>query len=146
MTQNRDHRAAAYVAFYEALSPSSLDDLALVVHDDIRFKDPFSDVTGVDAYKRILDSMLQAAPDIKFTVHHCAYDGDVCFMRWTSAATVKRLGKDPWVIEGMTELTFASDGRVLSHIDYWDASTQFYNRIPVIGGLIRLIRWRVSAH
>ena len=33
-----------------------------------------------------------------------------------------------------------------NHIDYWDASTQFYNRVPIIRSLIRFIQRRVSAH
>ena len=146
MTAAPDHPAAAYVAFYEALSPETVSGIEAVVHDDVRFKDPFSDVRGVQTYKKILEDMFLAAPDIKFTVHHCAYDGEVCFLRWTSRGTVKKLGSDPWVVEGMSELKFAPDGRVLSHIDHWDAATQFYMRIPVIGRILRLIQRRVAAH
>ncbi len=141
-----DHPAAAYVAFYEALSPETVSDIDAVVHDDIHFKDPFSDVRGVQTYKRILEDMFLAAPDITFTVRHCAYDGDVCFLRWTSRGTVKKLGSDPWVVEGMSELRFAADGRVVSHIDHWDASTQFYMRIPIVGHVLRIIQRRIAAH
>lgn len=138
------HPAKAYIAYYESLKVSSLDDLASVVHEDVTFKDPFNDVRGVEAYKAVLGHMFNAAPDIKFTVLHCAYDGDACFLRWDSRATVKALGQDPWVVQGMSELRFAPDGRVLSHIDYWDSAAQFYERVPVLGSILRFIRRRAA--
>ena len=146
MTMTEEHPAAKYVRFYEALSPETVADLKSVVHDDVRFKDPFNDVIGLDAYTALLNAMFRAAPDIKFEVLHTAYDGDACFLRWTSRGTVEALGKDPWVIQGMSELKFSDDGRIISHIDYWDAAAQFYERIPVVGAIIRFIRRRVAAH
>jgi steroid Delta-isomerase len=140
------HPAEAYVRFYEALSPETVSDLRSVVHEDIHFKDPFSDVVGVATYQALLVGMFNAAPDIRFKVLHCAYDGEVCFLRWDSQGTLRVLGKDPWVVKGMSELRFAEDGRVISHIDHWDAASQFYERIPVLGAILRLIRRSVSAH
>lgn len=144
MTDN--HLAAAYIRFYEALSPALLTNIKDVCHDEILFRDPFNETVGVDAYKALLQDMFRSAPDITFKVLHYAYDGDVCFLRWDSQATVKVLGKDPWSVKGMSELRFADDGRVISHIDHWDAASQFYERLPVIGGLLRIIRRRVAAH
>ena len=140
------HPAAGYIKFYETLTPASLSDLDQVVHEDVKFKDPFNEVRGLAAYRQILEAMFNAAPDIVFEVKHCAYDGDVCYLRWVSRASIKALGRDPWVVHGMSELTFAPDGRVLSHIDFWDAASQFYERVPVLGTLLRLIRRRVAAH
>ncbi|MDG2244263.1 MAG: nuclear transport factor 2 family protein [Rhodospirillaceae bacterium] len=138
--------AAAYVRFYETLSPDTVSELKSVAHEDVRFKDPFNDVFGLNAYTEVLGAMFRAAPDIKFEVLHCSYDGEVCFLRWNSRGTVKALGKDAWTVDGMSELRFAHDGRVISHIDFWDASAQFYERIPVIGSIIRFIQRRVAAH
>ncbi|MEQ9444927.1 MAG: nuclear transport factor 2 family protein [Rhodospirillaceae bacterium] len=143
---SRPFSADAYVAFYENLTPETLQDLAKVAHEDIRFKDPFNDVVGIKAYSNVLADMFRVTPDISFEVLHRAYDQDVCFLRWNCQATVKALGKSSWKVQGMSELRFASDGRVVAHFDYWDASTQFYNRLPVVGWLIRLIRRRVAAH
>lgn len=144
MTQ--DHPAGPYIRFYEALSPASLSDIGAVCHEDICFKDPFNETLGLDAYKALLEGMFQSAPDITFRVLHCAYDGEVCFLRWDSQATVKALGKEPWAVKGMSELRFSEDGRIISHIDHWDAASQFYERLPVIGFLLRAIRRRVASH
>ena len=39
---------------------------------------------------------------------------------------------------------FAPDGRISEHIDHWDAAAQFYERIPVLGWLIRKVRRRLE--
>jgi steroid Delta-isomerase len=45
----------------------------------------------------------------------------------------------------MSELTFDSDGKVARHIDYWDAGKHFYEKLPLLGALLRAIRRRVAA-
>ena len=42
-----------------------------------------------------------------------------------------------WRVEGMSEIRFAPDGRVTDHQDHWDAATQFYGRLPLIGPALR---------
>ncbi|MDX2225174.1 MAG: nuclear transport factor 2 family protein [Rhodospirillaceae bacterium] len=138
--------ADAYIAFYEGLSRASVVALDTVAADDIVFTDPFNQVHGRDRYAALLLKMFDAVPDIRFAVSHRAFAGDTCFIRWRSAGTLKALGGAPWVVEGMSELRFAPDGRVREHIDHWDAAAQFYERLPVIGAVLRLIRRRVSAH
>jgi steroid delta-isomerase len=48
------------------------------------------------------------------------------------------------MITGMSEIHFAPDGRISEHIDHWDSGGQFYERIPVLGWLIRLVRKRLE--
>jgi hypothetical protein len=137
---------AAYVAFYEALTRQTIAELDRYVTAEVRFKDPFNDVTGRDAYARLLHAMFDAVPDIRFSVSHRAVADDACFIRWRSEGTLRALGTQPWVVEGMSELRFAADGRVREHIDHWDAAAQFYERLPVLGSVLRVIRRRVASH
>ena len=44
----------------------------------------------------------------------------------------------------MSEIRSDREGRVIEHVDHWDASEQFYAWLPVIGGLIRLIRGKIK--
>jgi len=45
----------------------------------------------------------------------------------------------------MSLITFDTEGRVSSHIDYWDSADAFYTRIPLLGSVIRSIRQPISA-
>jgi len=135
--------AARYGAFFETMTPASLDRLADVVTEDIHFIDPFNDTVGQEALRRILTAMYADTEAPCFRVTHRAFDGDVCFLRWVFTARVKALGGD-WRVEGMSELRFAPDGRVCQHIDHWDAARQFYERLPVLGWILRRLRRRLG--
>lgn len=43
-------------------------------------------------------------------------------------------------IHGGTLLHFAPDGRVVNHRDYWDAAGELYEKIPLLGALLRRIK------
>ena len=44
----------------------------------------------------------------------------------------------------MSEVIFNEQGMVIEHIDYWDSGEQFYEKIPIIGGLLRIIKNRLK--
>jgi ketosteroid isomerase-like protein len=135
--------AARYARLFETLTPETLGDLDAAVTEDIHFVDPFNDVTGRAALRRVFQAMYRDLDDPRFSVTHRAFDGDVGFLRWTLTARVKALRAD-WHIVGMTELRFAPDGRVREHIDHWDAAGQLYERLPVLGWVPRLLRRKLG--
>jgi len=47
-------------------------------------------------------------------------------------------------VAGVSRVVLADDGRVSEHIDYWDAAGELYSQFPVIGGLMRWLRRRLS--
>lgn len=133
--------AERYQTYLETLTVESLSTLGDYVTDDVRFKDPFNDVRGVDAMRRVFVHMFETLGDVKFTIHSTAQDGTVCFWAWHFDAT---LFDKPWHFEGTSVLQFDADGRVTSHIDHWDAATAFYEKLPVIGWLLARIRRRIA--
>ncbi|WP_413888997.1 hypothetical protein [Candidatus Aalborgicola defluviihabitans] len=37
------------------------------------------------------------------------------------------------------------DGRILDHRDYWDAAEELYEKLPLLGGLMRWLKRRANA-
>jgi len=132
-----------YRQYLESLSPASLAEIGDFVTPDVHFKDPFNDVRGAEAMRRVFEHMFEDVSDIRFTVRRTAVDGDVCLMHWRFEG---RLRGTPWVFDGTSVVKFAADGRVSEHIDHWDAAADFYERLPVIGWLLAWIRRRLSVH
>jgi len=130
-----------YRHYLETLTPESLDRLSDYVADDVRFEDPFNEVRGVDKMARVFRHMFENVDDIRFTVDHALSDGDRCLMGWRFEGN---LGGDPWVFDGTSVLRFGDDGRVIDHVDHWDAGQAFYERLPVIGWMLRRIRNRLA--
>lgn len=131
-----------YIGFFENLSPQSLGMLERLFEDDARFKDPFNDARGVEAIRRIFEDMYEHCDEPRFRVDDVACDGSTCFLGWTFDF---RRGQHDMTIDGVSRVRFNEVGRVVEHIDYWDPASQIYEGIPLLGGLMRALRRRLSS-
>ena len=130
-----------YRRYLEDLSSATLGDLETYVTADVRFKDPFNDVRGVDAMRRIFQHMFENVQDVKFRAQDMASEGPMCLMSWHFEG---KLRGNPWAFDGASIIRFAEDGRVTEHIDHWDAGVNFYERLPIIGSLLAFLRRRLA--
>lgn len=134
---------AAYGRFFETIAPDSLDRLDGIVAPDVRFVDPFNDVTGIEKYRAIFRHMFDTVEQPRFTILRTAIEGDTAFYRWRFS--FRRKGAvEIWTIEGMSEVRFRPDGLVAEHVDHWDAASQLYERLPVLGALLRWVRRKLA--
>ncbi len=133
--------AERYIAFCEGMTPGDLDRLEVFCAPDIHFRDPFNEVTGVDAYRRVLAKMFEDAGQPDFAVTGHAIAGEICYLRWHFA--FRRSNGEVLRIPGMSEIHFDSAGRVAVHFDYWDAG-QIYETVPLLRNLVRLVKRRLS--
>ena len=69
-----------YRRYLEDLSSATLGDLETYVTADVRFKDPFNDVRGVDAMRRVFQHMFENVQDVKFCAQDMASEGPMFFM------------------------------------------------------------------
>lgn len=138
------HAAALerYVDVMQNLQPDQLEALATVYAPGARFVDPFNDVRGIAAIQAVFAHGFAQCPGMRFTVQTRAVDDDHALLRWRMLCDASPGGLS---IEGMSELIFGADGRVVEHVDYWDPAAQLYERVPVLGWLMRRIRRRLAA-
>lgn len=132
---------APLVVWFEALTPATLADLARHYHPEVRFKDPFNDVTGHAAVARIFGHMFEALQAPRFTVRSRMAAGDEAFLTWDFDFGLRGRAL---CIRGATHLRFADDGRVLLHRDYWDPAEEIYTKLPVLGPLVRWLTRRLA--
>ncbi len=139
-----DAVVADYIAFFENLTPESLNRFEEIFTGDARFQDPFNDAQGVAAVRRVFEKMFDDVDDHKFEVQSHAVKGNSAYLSWEFTITPK--GKQKvWLIEGMSRIDFRDDGKVTAHIDYYDAAGQIYEKFPVIGAVLRFMRRRIAA-
>ncbi len=139
------NRAAAlerYVAVMETLRVDDLEALATVYADEARFVDPFNEVRGVADIRAVFAHGFAQCPGMRFSVQARALDGDRALLRWRMDCDASADGLS---IEGMSELVIGGDGRVVEHVDHWDPAAQLYERVPLLGWLMRRIRRRLAA-
>lgn len=143
-THHPDPRVQAVVSLFESLSPADLPTLRGVYAADARFKDPFNDVQGLPAIARIFDHMFGQLDDPRFTVRDTVAQGDTLFLTWDFNFRTRGTGARAMHIHGASHLRFDAGGRVALHRDYWDAAEELYEKLPVIGALMRWLKRRAG--
>lgn len=120
-------------------SPARLEQLTT---EDVRFRDPFNDLRGRESLHALLVHTLKQIQDPRFEVRDTAVSGRTGYVKWEMTGRISVIGD--WKVTGMSELQFAADGRLRAHLDYWDAATGFYARLPVLGAIIRFLASKAS--
>jgi steroid Delta-isomerase len=135
----------ALCVYFEKLSANNLDELDTYYAADARFKDPFHEVAGVAAIRAILHHTFDKLPGACFRVTR-RFPGDEghAVILWEMDFTMP-VTRQPTTIRGATHLTFATDGKVTLHRDYWDAAEELYGRLPVLKWLMRALARQAAA-
>jgi len=137
---------ARVVAFFEALTPQSVADIPSYYATSARFKDPFNDVTGLRAIEGIFAHMFVALESPRFVVKEQIVQGQQCFLTWEFRFRFKNFQQSQeQVILGGSHLVFAADGLVTLHRDYWDAAEELYEKLPVVGSVMRWLKKRANS-
>jgi ketosteroid isomerase-like protein len=137
-----DPRIKRLKEFFETLSPAALARLDELYAPDARFKDPFNEVTGVPAIRAIFDGMYRQVDRPRFVVTRSFGQGDDAFLGWDFNFRFKGAASREQTIRGATHIQFSTDGRVALHRDYWDAAEELYEKLPVVGSLMRWLKRR----
>lgn len=128
---------------FELLSPAGVETLGAIYTPDARFKDPFNDVQGLAEIQRIFRHMYASLDSPRFVVTGRIVQGEQCFLTWEFHFAFKNFqrGKAQRIL-GASHLVLDGEGRITLHRDYWDAAEELYEKLPVVGGLMRWLKRR----
>lgn len=128
-----------YALFFERLSSEFKDDEFETIFDTKAiFADPFQRVQGIKAIINVFRHMYQSLENPRFEILESIQNQDSGYIRW-------RFHYNTASFEGVSHIRFGKDGKVLSHIDYWDAASNIYEKLPVLGSILRWLRGKLSA-
>lgn len=134
------------VDFFETLNPQSLHALGNFYDTQARFKDPFNDVQGVAAIEKIFEHMFAGLTAPRFVVTGRVVQGNQCFLTWEFRFCFRTFKQGiEQVILGASHLVFSRQGRVTLHRDYWDAAEELYEKLPLVGTLMRWLKKRANS-
>ena len=135
-----DPRLEQLIRFFEQIDPSNVSQLSRVYTPDAFFKDPFNEVSGIDAITHIFRHMFDQVDSPRFIVTNSVMQGEQAFLTWDFLFRMKRFSVQEHCIRGATHVRFAVDGRVNFHRDYWDAAEELYEKLPLLGSLMRALK------
>ena len=136
-------RVQAVRTYFEALQPGDVARMGELYADQAFFRDPFNEVRGLAAVQRIFAHMFESVEAPRFVVRDAFEQGDQGFLTWDFHFVAP--GR-PMLIHGSSHVRFDLDGKVLYHRDYWDAAEELWEKLPVLGPLLRLLKKRLRAH
>lgn len=125
------------VRFFETISPDSVAQLSSIYTEEVFFKDPFNEVRGIGAVTAIFAHMFEQVDAPRFVITTSVLQDDQAFLTWDFLFRMKRFAREEQCIRGATHLRFDADGRVSLHRDYWDAAEELYEKLPLLGSMMR---------
>lgn len=140
-----DPRVQRVIDFFEQLQAGDVQRMATLYVDDAFFKDPFNEVHTRQDIERIFGHMFTSLDSPRFQIRDAVAQGEQCFLTWDFRFRMKRFARDEQCIRGASQIHFAPDGRIARHRDWWDAAEELYEKLPVVGGLMRWLKRRAAS-
>lgn len=134
-------RFEAIGQWFEALTDDTLPTIGTVYAPDATFKDQFNDVVGLERIRQVYQHMFDNLDHPKFIVDSVIGEGSQGCLIWRLTCAFK--GR-PITVHGSTHLVLDQAGLVATHRDYWDTSEEVFERIPVLGSILRMLKRRMA--
>ena len=107
---------------------------------DAWFNDTIATEAGIEAIEKYLHRTAEGAEKVSATINDVAVSGSDCYVRWTMEVRTKNLaGGRPIITEGVSQLRFDDEGRIVLHQDFWNPATGIYQHLPLLGPAIRFV-------
>ncbi|GGC71740.1 nuclear transport factor 2 family protein [Marinobacter halophilus] len=129
-----------FCSLFNELDKGNLHKLQDVYGEDILFRDPFGEASGLDELTSYFAGAYANVIRCRFRFETPVIQRGWCTIPWVMELQHKRIkGGKPVEVEGISHLEIR-DGRVRYHRDYFDAGQLLYENLPVVGGVIRWLK------
>jgi len=125
------------------------DNVAEVVdkfyHPDLEFSDPIVKVKGREAMKKYYANMYKNVKEVRFAFNEFVTHGDTVVGVWVMTLKTDGLnGGEAFQVEGNSVIKF-QDGQAIYHRDYFDVGAMIYEKLPVIGWMVRKVKSKLES-
>lgn len=135
---------ARFVDFYRVFSAEAIRAKVRGVYaDGAYFRDPFHEVSGIDAIERYFVNSTGGVETCTFDIQDVAGFHGNYYVRWVMHLRTRRDPAHPIETVGVTHVRFDDKGKVVFHQDYWDTGV-VYERIPLVGWMIEKVKGRIA--
>ncbi len=124
-----------YLNLFANLNKENIKNFDDLVIDDVIFSDPFNNIKGLANFKKIFYHMFNKVEDPKFEILNYAQNKDHIFLKWKMTFYAFKASQ---TIDGMSEITLNKEGKVISHLDYWDSLNGIFIKLPLLGILYKI--------
>jgi len=131
-----------YTHFFETITVKTpLTEYANIYAQNAFFKDPFHQINGVEKIYDIFQNMYKNLENPHFKIIETATNPIHLFVVWEFHFVFRGRADS---FKGMSQLTLDSQGKINSHIDFWDAGEHIYAKIPILGWFINYVKNKIA--
>ena len=102
--------------------------------EQVCFKDPTQERQGIKAYIEAQDGLMKRCDDIYLIPGEILINESTAFIEWEMGLKIKGI---EFIYPGVSRLKMNSEGKVISHRDYFDFIGPTFGPVPVLGGFVR---------
>ena len=125
-------------------SETIADNVQAVYASEAYFNDTIEEMNSNKEIAHYLSKSLKATEAVRIEVLDVARSGVDYYFRWVMDIKFRNLNNSDWTqSEGMSQIRFDHEGKVLLHRDFWDAAGGLFAYMPVVGSLLRWIKGRL---
>lgn len=137
--------AQQYAYFFEHIDKDTHVDIYRKYFDEkATFKDPFHEVEGVEKIYNIFQKMYLNLDEPRFKIDEVVEQQNVAYIKWKFFFTFKN-EKEYHSFVGVSRVVFNESSKVISHEDYWDASENIYEKLPLVKHIIKFVKNKIRA-
>jgi steroid delta-isomerase len=130
-------RVCDIMEWFETLTVTSLNEIETIYAEQATFRDPFNDVSGVHSIHAIYAHMFKNLEAPRFVMTSVIEQDRAVFVGWQFLFGWRARQFD---IPGATQFYLGENGLIQKHQDYWDVAEGLYEKLPVLGLILRRLR------
>lgn len=130
-----------FKSVFSRLTPDTRMPLEELYADDVEFQDPLHRVEGLTALAAYFDKLNARIESADFTFGESVVTQDRAAVQWVMTARMRR-PRQVLTVPGVSMLRF--DDRITSQRDYFDVGAMLYERLPLLGRLLRRMKRAVA--
>jgi len=141
--------ALDYASFFENITKeTSINEYEKVLDANVKFKDPFHEVQGLEKFYDIFQDMYKKLDNPKFKIIEVIEQKNISYIKWDFQFQFKNSQKIE-SFEGISRIEFDDkinkNSKVISHIDYWDTAENLYEKIPILSSFMKFIKRKINS-
>lgn len=134
-----------FTRFIADLSTDTVkNEIRAVYAPTLFFNDTLKTIRGVDELEKYFLATDEAMAAYALKVEQVISTPEGVYVRWRMDVTFRKFHKGEVQSSiGVSHIRFDKDGRVIYHQDYWDSGSALFEKLPVVGSMIRAIKRRL---
>lgn len=134
--------------FFDRLDKYHLELVTDFYDKNAQFEDPIHKLEGSSEILAYYKNLYQHVDAIHFTFVNTIESGDTVVVAWKMSLITPSINSGKrFIVDGASIITFGgAEGKVISHRDYFDMGQFVYERVSMLGTIIRYIRHKMAGH